>query len=340
MTWVRVGDTAATDPSVLELGSAPAADERTANEAFGFFIKVATASGAHMTDYHVSLGTAQLFGAARTSELLAACEYAGVLTRVQLDGKPMWRIINDRPELVHLRLREEVEWERQRRRDASNPALTVPVRFRDGDACRYCGRVVNWKDKKGGLRGTYDHFDPGQPATIDTFFVACGACNSSLGATPPQDKRPLLLPEPERTYYSPDTTAWVNSSMWAVRNGFTLPAPGTVLQPGSLVNPPPQRPGIQPGHAPDLRTGTQPVDAHLAEEDQAAQGICGLSADNPQIQQTVSRRDLDLPGRVGSGRAGPGGELRAATTEAARSRRSRRRPRLRPGRTDPPQEGT
>ena len=41
-------------------------------------------------------------------------------------------------------------------------SIIVPVRWRDGDACRYCGKVVNWADRKGGKGGTYDHRMPGQ----------------------------------------------------------------------------------------------------------------------------------------------------------------------------------
>ncbi|MDK8351148.1 hypothetical protein QP786_04185, partial [Gleimia europaea] len=62
MAWVRVGDTAGTDPSLMAVMEHPKADERTINEAFGFVLRLATLSGAHFTDYVVDRGTCFMVG--------------------------------------------------------------------------------------------------------------------------------------------------------------------------------------------------------------------------------------------------------------------------------------
>lgn len=54
------------------------------------------------------------------------------------------------------------------------------MRWRDGDACRYCGKVVNWADRKGGKGGVYDHVCPAS-RTWHSEVVACRSCNSIRG---------------------------------------------------------------------------------------------------------------------------------------------------------------
>ena len=63
--------------------------------------------------------------------------------------------------------------------------LTKAVRDRDGDTCQYCGKTVNWRDRKGCDGGTYDHIDPDGDNSLDNLCVACRSCNSSKrGRTP------------------------------------------------------------------------------------------------------------------------------------------------------------
>ena len=57
--------------------------------------------------------------------------------------------------------------------------LTRAVKERDGDTCQYCGKKVNWKDRKGRDGGTYDHIDPDGDNTLENLCVACRSCNSS-----------------------------------------------------------------------------------------------------------------------------------------------------------------
>lgn len=87
--------------------------------------------------------------------------------------------------------------ERDRFRASANSRKKVlaAVRLRDGDDCRYCGKVVVWTDRRSAKGGTYDHVDPMGPNTPENLVVACRACNSAKkDRTPEQAGMPLLEP--------------------------------------------------------------------------------------------------------------------------------------------------
>jgi len=67
------------------------------------------------------------------------------------------------------------------------------VRARDRDTCRYCGRSVNWMDRRGDLGGTYDHIDPRGPNSLDNLAVACRACNRKKGMRTPSEAGMQLI---------------------------------------------------------------------------------------------------------------------------------------------------
>lgn len=92
------------------------------------------------------------------------------------------------------RLLEQREKQRRRRELYADMSLTRAVRARDGDRCRYCGKVVDWKDKKGENGGTYDHVDPDGPNTVDNIVVACRGCNSRKRNRTPEEAGISLLP--------------------------------------------------------------------------------------------------------------------------------------------------
>ena len=208
MAWLKAGDNAATYPAVMRLDADPSAEDWTLNEAFGFLVRCALQSAGHMTDYRIDFGTAKLLGNGRHDELMTALERAGLVTSRGRGRAREWTILAD-PEFLHIRLRDEIEFERQRKRDASNPELTVPVRRRDGDSCRYCGLVVSWTDRKSDRAATYDHREPGRPATYETYVVACKGCNSARKDDPAADEARPLLPPPPVPYYSPGTRKWL-----------------------------------------------------------------------------------------------------------------------------------
>lgn len=123
--------------------------------------------------------------------------------------------------VLHIRSKAEQDWEAQRKRDNSNPALCAPVRHLDADGCRYCGSVTSWSgDRSSARAGTYDHRHPGRPATFETSVVACKSCNSRRGIDTREGRDPDLAlplkPPPPQPFYS------VASSEYLARHGFTV----------------------------------------------------------------------------------------------------------------------
>ncbi|NHN55792.1 hypothetical protein G9U51_08380 [Calidifontibacter sp. DB0510] len=211
MPWLRLGDNAATHPLVTALAGVPGSDDRTINEVFGFVVRCATLSAGHMTDYRIDLGTAQLLAGPRASKLLKQAVAAGLMTSTGLGRSRYWQLVED-PDLWHMRSKEEIDWERRRKVDNGNPKLTVPVRLRDGDACRYCRRIVQWGSNRNDRGGTYDHRVPGQGAeSPDDLFVSCRACNGRRGDDPAADTRVPRHPAPVSPFYSPATVEWLAS---------------------------------------------------------------------------------------------------------------------------------
>jgi hypothetical protein len=84
-----------------------------------------------------------------------------------------------------------------------DPELLAAVRKRDGDRCRYCGCLVNWKDRRGSSGATYDHVDPDGPNTLDNLVIACRGCNSRKAGRTPANAGLTLL-SPKRMGYSGD----------------------------------------------------------------------------------------------------------------------------------------
>lgn len=222
MPWLKGGDNAATYPPLMAVqGDAIARDEPwLVNEAFGFILRCALQSAGHMTDYKIDIGTAVMLGGGRHDLLLKLGVKHGLLTVKGRGAARRWVLVDD-PEFLHIKLRSEVEIERARGRDNRNPLLTVPVRLRDGDFCRFCGKAVQWSSRKTSLGGTYDHLIPPPAGSMDDMVVACKSCNSRRGGGEELE----LLPAPEQPLYRPCTVAFAD------KHGFELPAHGKVIGP-------------------------------------------------------------------------------------------------------------
>ena len=216
MPWVRVADESAFFPQIMGTRSDPLGDERIINEIFGFIMRLAVMSGGLLTDYVVDAGTIESIGGPRAQQLTAICVRAGLLepTTTPTGGQAV-RIIQDE-RLLHLRLRDEIAWERQQANDTRDPRLAVPIRRRDGDLCRYCGVTVHWAGRRSGRTATFDHRVPGQAMTVDTGVVACLSCNSARRDRPGWDAEHPLLPVPASPYYTKSTRNYLE------RNGVTL----------------------------------------------------------------------------------------------------------------------
>lgn len=309
MPWLKAGDDAATHPIVmrtfergdLNLGTLSAWDR--ANLVFGLVLRCALDSAGHLTDYFISAGTVLTMGGPNGPKLAEEARKDGYWRKHRRDGEQGYLLVED-PNFIHIRLKAEIEWERQQARDASNPALTVPVRLRDGDACRYCTRIVQWNARRGARRGTYDHREPGQAATVDTLVVACGGCNSGRRDRDDADEQRPLLDPPQQPYYSDYTAAWL------ARHGHHVTP--TSSRPDTDSDTATARPS-PPGHRADPRPGTQPDTAPRDPAD----GRTPRSADQLPTE----------PGFPGSGRATGSGRAPGQGSGGRRTRARRGRPR-------------
>lgn len=309
MAWTRTGDDAATYPRLMQTAGVDGADERTVNEIAGWISRMAWQSAAHLTDYIVDVGTAYMLGGARTPELVRIAKRVGLLTDATTTaGLPAFKIIDD-PEFIHIRLRKEVEWERQQGKDTRDTTLTVHVRRRDGDQCRWCRVVVQWRGRSSNRTGTIDHLHPGVPGTVETMVVACKRCNSSRQDNPQwQDDHPLLDP-PSAPLYGKWTAEFLTDNGYPTEPNI---GPESRQQPS---DPDTARPAaVRPGHrsttaAPASADGMSP----------------GMSEDRSRRSTSSgSGRDGSGSGQVGTAQVGRG-EGRGGGPAPARPRRRRGR---------------
>ncbi|MGO3895368.1 hypothetical protein [Brevibacterium aurantiacum] len=239
MAWLRTGDNVANHPIVLAVLEHHEADDQSVNETFGFIMRCALQSAAHFTDYVISYGTALALAGSKShaDRLLTLATSAGYITPVETDdGKPAFKLIED-TDFIHIRSKEEIDFERQRDRDRKDQGLTVPVWLRDGDACRFCRRIVQWNDKKSQRSGTFDHLIPGQPATHDTYVVACRGCNSALKDLSHEERTHYLLSAPPVPHYSREGIQYWKDTKWFKDNNVAVPKPTTAskLKPGDFI---------------------------------------------------------------------------------------------------------
>lgn len=86
-------------------------------------------------------------------------------------------------------------WDRIRKSLERDRDLVTAIRERDQDRCRYCGKHVNWRDRRSPDGATYDHISPRGENSLANVVVACRGCNMSKGGrTPHQAGMPLLAP--------------------------------------------------------------------------------------------------------------------------------------------------
>ena len=249
MSWIREGDTAGMHPITLGVAEHPDADERSIDEVFGYINRCLTLASGNDMDYVITYGTAVTVAgsAARANSLLAIAQFAGYgALSVGPDGRKSFELVQDE-KFLHIQTKAERDWEAQRKADNSNPSITVLIRHRDGDVCRYCMKIVNWNDRKSARGGTYDHRPPGVPMqSAADGVVSCKSCNSERGlastglagraALAASDAVVPLLPPPSKPYYKPSTIEW-------------LRAHGEVLVRADLPLPDPAPTGTRPARA-------------------------------------------------------------------------------------------
>lgn len=304
MAWLKAGDTAAMNERVLNIAALPGADERSVNETFGFVMRLFLQAAQQETDYTVSLGTAMVLSP-RYELLLEQAAGTGLLRVEVADGQRVVKLVQDE-EFMHMRSREELEWERRRKADTSNTDLTVPVRVRDGDACRYCGQVVSFGMRRGGRAGTYDHLRPGRAArSVDDLVVACGSCNAGRReAEGGRGQQYELLPPPseDQRYFSKRTIQWFEEQARVFHQlGLEMPR--------------------RPKGARDLKVGSQsrsdvpaPSGAPAREDGGTGNAAPAIGGDQrPEAARTaLDAPSVDVRPRLGQGHAAtaPSGDQR------------------------------
>ena len=329
MAWVRVGDEALSHPKLMSLYDVEGAEDISLLEMFGFLMALATYSAKHLTDGIIERGAAFRDGErSRVVRLIDAAVAAELLTWVEVDGAKKLRLFTDE-EFIHVQPREEVMRRRARSRENRDPNKKAAVIFRDGDQCRYCGKVVRWTGPKGYNLGTLDHVDPDSlgDAPVDGLVVACYECNSSRGhAREAFDAASPLRPVPSTPYYG----VW--SAEFLTRYGYEA-APS--VDPGAPVDPASETPakGVLPGRGSGVpvdpgRGSSGPAEAAVrdpgASERRASEGprirpssdsSPNLSPTSKGIRSNTLGSGRDGTGQEGKGRAGTGqeGKGRAGT---------------------------
>lgn len=91
-------------------------------------------------------------------------------------------------------VRANREWARSKQSMYRNTDVLDRVRARDGSNCRYCGEVVNWKDRRGPKGGQFDHVIPRGEHSLDNLVVSCRSCNYRKGSRTPEEAGMQLTP--------------------------------------------------------------------------------------------------------------------------------------------------
>ena len=228
MAWVRVGDDAFTHPRLMGVYDVEEAKSIPLHEVFGFLLSLAAYSAKHLTDGIIERGAVYTVGSPdRVSKLLDVCLQAGLIQWVDVKGKRKLQLFTDE-EFIHIRSREEVMAQRARSRENRDPKLKSAVLHRDGDACRYCGKIVRWTGPIGYNVGTLDHVDPDSvgSVSVDGLLVACHHCNSSRQAAREDfDAQNPPMPVPATPYYSQWTADFLNRNGYTVRPSAEPPKP-------------------------------------------------------------------------------------------------------------------
>ena len=216
--WFRGGDTLTTHPLMIRLLEVCDGDHLLKNEAKGVLVDLVSISAAHATDYLVGYGAVSQVAPGREKIVIENLCAAGLLFREEgPDGRPMLRIVDD-PTLFHIRLKEEMELDRRRAKDKRNPELLITVRVRDGDQCRWCGKTVDWRDRRSARSATYDSLNGHKESTPETLVVACQACNSKRGAGEVLELRDP--PTPAEVYYTAASIEFINNNQYAQDSGI------------------------------------------------------------------------------------------------------------------------
>ena len=129
-------------------------------------------------------------GQSHPTKIVARLLLAGLWTREEEGGYHVHDYLAYNPS------REQVLQDRQyqalKRDMYADGALLKVIRARDQDRCRYCGALVNWRDRRGPRSATYDHIVPAGGNAADNLVVACRGCNAAKRDRTPEQAGMVL----------------------------------------------------------------------------------------------------------------------------------------------------
>lgn len=196
MPWFEAHDTMARHPKTLKLARMLGVDRRYAvgllHDLFSWGLYAAGKDGTLDGLTGADIAQALDYPPKKAQAVVEALLEAGYLDQTE-DG---YVIHNWYDYAGKLNERREDEKAYKARRYAlyNDMRLIKAVRARDGDYCRYCGKKVNWSDKRGVDGGTYDHVDPDGDNSLENVVVACRSCNSKKQDRTPEEAHMILLP--------------------------------------------------------------------------------------------------------------------------------------------------
>lgn len=200
MAWFEAHDTMARHPKTLKLARLLNADRRYAvgllHDLFSWGLYAAEKDGSlpglTSADIAQALDCPPKKGAAAVEALVAS----GYLEE-SIGGYAIHDWYDYAGKLSERR-EDEKAYKARKNALYNDMRLIRAVRSRDGGFCRYCGKPVNWNDRKGVDGGTYDHVDPDGENVLENIVVACRSCNSRKKDRTPEQAGLTLLPPPSK----------------------------------------------------------------------------------------------------------------------------------------------
>lgn len=193
MPWVRIDENAMDHPKI---GGLPPG-------AFVLWVQGLAYCQRHLTDGFISnafMRVLTAFSPKRRDNLLSAGLWDKADGGITVHDYLQWN--DSRADVLEAR-----RFAKLRMALVRDPELRRAIQTRDGQWCRYCGKTVNWSDRKGARGATYDHIIPGGPDDLSNLVTACRGCNSrKRDRTPEEAGMSLLQPRSDLDKSSTNTT--------------------------------------------------------------------------------------------------------------------------------------
>lgn len=199
MPWFKVDDTLAMHPKVVIAG----------NAAMGLWVRAGSWSAQQLTDGCIPRAMLVVLGG-RPRDARALVD-AGLWVETE-EGWEFHQWTERQPTRVEVE--DERRYNSTRAALHRDPELREAVKARDRGRCRYCGLLVDWKDRRSARGGTYDHVIPRGENTLANLVVACRGCNARKGARTPEEAGMPLLPPGlvgDRSSSDPDSSQKISS---------------------------------------------------------------------------------------------------------------------------------